>query len=228
MKKIKNDFGLERFKEINKYADRLIVEQDMPPVPPPPAAEAGAMPPADETGLPPEGAEDASLTGSTETTPETSPESPEVDPEMAGEDDTTEEMDITDLVNMVKSVKKQLDDQPKPEVGSNQKIDTIFSKLTELEGKLGEMDNVISKIDQLTAQIEKTRPKTPVEKLEMRSLDSYPFDTNPNDFFAEKQQQMRDSGKNEYVLTKGDVENYGKYDVMKSFNPRAAENDRMY
>ena len=36
---------------------------------------------------------------------------------------------------------------------------------------------------------------------------------------------MKKSGKNEYVLTKGDVENYGKYDVMKSFNPQASQDN---
>jgi hypothetical protein len=35
---------------------------------------------------------------------------------------------------------------------------------------------------------------------------------------------MQKSGKNEYVLTKGDVENYGKYDVMRSFNPAIDRN----
>lgn len=222
MEKKDNDFGLRRFKEINKYANKLIVEQDMPADPA--AAAPAAEPPADETGLPPEGAEETPFSGETETTPET----PEVDAAAATEDDTTEEMDVTDLVNMVKSVKKQLDDQPKEEAGGSEKMNDIFNKLTELEGKLSEMDDVINKIDQLGSEIEKIRPKTPVEKLEMRSLDSYPFDTKPNDFFAQKQQQMKDSGKNEYVLTKGDVENYGKYDIMKSFNPKAAENDRLF
>lgn len=224
MKNKDNDFGLKRFKEINKYANKLIIEQDTPPAPPeegvPAAPEDDTLPPADETGLPPE----ESLSGATETTPEM----PEVDPMTASEDDTTEEMDITDLVNMVKSIKKDIDEKPKEDTMGNQKMTDIFTKLGELEQKLGQMDSIISKIDQIGSEIEKTRPKTPVEKLEMRSLDSYPFDTKPNDFFAEKQQQMRDSGKNEYVLTKGDVENYGKYDIMKSFNPKASENDYLY
>ena len=41
----------------------------------------------------------------------------------------------------------------------------------------------------------------------------------PQEFFAHKQGEMRQSGKNEYVLTKDDVENYGKDEIMKSFNP---------
>jgi len=93
-----------------------------------------------------------------------------------------------------------------------------------LEGKLGEMDSVLAKIDQLGAQIEDAKPPTPVEKLEMRSLDSYPFNKKPDEFFHDKKEEMKKSGKNEYVLTKGDVENYGKYDMMKSFNPAVDNN----
>jgi len=126
---------------------------------------------------------------------------------------------------MTKSIKKQLDTQPKAEVDVIEKMDNVFNKLGELETKLGEMDNVIAKIDQLSSEIEKTRPKTPVEKLELRSLDSYPFSQNPSEFFNNKQEEMRASGKNEYILTKNDIENYGKYEIMKSFNPKAFEND---
>lgn len=208
---------LKRFKAINKY--RFITEQEapLPAAPEDPAAAASAeMPPA-----PPEGAEEfAPTSGDTET-----PETPEASAETSGEDDTTEELDITDLVNMTKSIKKQLDDQPKAEAGVAQKMDDVFAKLGELEAKLGEMDTVLAKIDQLGAEIEQSKPKTPVEKLEMRSLDSYPFNQDPTEFFNEKQKEMKASGKNEYVLTKGDVENYGKYEIMKSFNPKAEEND---
>jgi hypothetical protein len=229
---LKEDFGLNRFKEINLYTAKLINEQAPPPppadpnaVPPAPGAEAGAEavppPPGGETPLAgaetppaePEAATDALDTG----------ETPEADP--STEDDTTEEIDITDLVNMTKSIKKQLEaSQGQQNTGATEKMDAVFSKLGELEGKLGEMDQVLAKIDQLGVQIQDAKPKTPVEKLEMRSLDSYPFSKKPDEFFKEKQDEMQKSGKNEYVLTKGDVENYGKYDMMKSFNPEASQN----
>jgi hypothetical protein len=130
---------------------------------------------------------------------------------------------------MTKSIKKQLDDtQNQNNTGVTQKMDDVFNKLTELESKLSEMDEILARIDQLGSEIEQSKPPTPMEKLEMRSLDSYPFNKKPNEFFAEKQKEMQNSGKNEYVLTKGDVENYGKYDIMKSFNPKAQENDYMF
>jgi hypothetical protein len=62
----------------------------------------------------------------------------------------------------------------------------------------------------------------------MRSLDSYPFNKKPDEFFKEKQPEMEKSGKNEYILTKGDVENYGRNEIMKSFNPKASESQANY
>ena len=140
-------------------------------------------------------------------------------------DDTTEELDVTDLVDMTKSIKKQLEDKESANLDATQKMDSIFAKLSDLESKLGEMDSVLAKIDQLGGEIEEIRPKTPIEKLEMRSLDSYPFNQKPDDFFTQKQQEMRASGKNEYILTKDDVENYGKDQIMKSFKPNEDEED---
>jgi len=208
---------LKRFNAINKYNEKLLSEQEppLPPpaagadpaaLPPPPAGVDPAAPPAD---LPPPEAEEGGK------------DLGDADPSA---DDTTEELDITDLVNMTKSIKKQLDDTQGQDNGSTQKLDDVFTKLNDLEARLGEMDNVLAKIDQLGAQIQQVKPKTPMEKLEMRSLDSYPFSKSPDQFFSEKQDEMQKSGKNEYVLTKGDVENYGKYDVMKSFNPNIDKN----
>jgi hypothetical protein len=131
----------------------------------------------------------------------------------------TEEIDITDLVNMTKSIKNEMDKNKDEGNSVIQKMDSVFGKLNDLEQKLAQMDSVISKIDELGGKIEQVKPKTPQEKLEMRSLDSYPFNQNPQDFFSQKQNEMQASGKNEYVLTKDEVENYGQAQIMKSFNP---------
>jgi hypothetical protein len=87
------------------------------------------------------------------------------------------------------------------------------------------MDAVMAKIDQLGATVEANKPKTEVEKLEMRSLDSYPFNEKPQEFFSHKQGEMRASGKNEYVLTKDEVDNYAPDQIKTSFNPMQDEND---
>ncbi len=210
---------LKRFNAINKYGNKLVIEQEQPIPEPSPDSEA-ELPGAESMPTEPEIPSDdemASVTGGTENA--------EVSAEDSELDDTTEEIDITDLVNMTKSIKKQLDDQPKDDINVTQKMDDVFNKLNDLEVKLGEMDSILNRIEELGGKIEEMKPKTPVEQLQMRSLDSYPFNQKPDEFFAGKQQEMKKTGKNEYVLTKGDVENYTRNDIMKSFNPKAEEND---
>ncbi len=53
-------------------------------------------------------------------------------------------------------------------------FENLFNQLSNLETKLGEMDNVMNKLNSLENKIEKYREKTPQEKLELRSYDSYP------------------------------------------------------
>jgi hypothetical protein len=137
----------------------------------------------------------------------------------APEADSTEEIDITDLVNMTKNIKKEMDDNKEGNTNVIGKMDDVFTKLTDLEQKLSQMDNIMSRIESLSGEIKQMKPETPQEKLEMRSLDSYPFNQKPNDFFTEKQQQMKATGKNEYVLTKGEVEDYSKDTIKTTFNP---------
>jgi len=211
---------VNRYKEINKYGLKLN-EQEVP-LPPVPGEEGAA--PADPAGgipdlPPPAGDEDvADVPPADEETPEEEP----VDP---AEDDETEEIDITDLVNMTKNIKQELEKDKTDDSGVSQQMNGVFAKLGELEGKLGEMDQIIGKIDDLGQKVENIKPPTPQEKLEMRSLDSYPFNENPDEFFSKKQEEMKKSGKNEYVLTKDDIENYNKEEIKQSFNDRLNDDE---
>jgi len=186
---------INRYREINRY-NGLLSEQEAPALPPAPPAD-----PAMDAAIPP------------------------VDPAMPPMDapqpmpDTTEELDITDLVNMIKSTKNDVKKSMKDNSDDVGKMDTIFNKLADLENKLGEMDTIIARIDQLGNEVQEIKPKTPEEKLEMRSLDSYPFNEKPKEFFNHKQAEMKATGKNEYVLTKDDVMNYSGNQIMNSFNP---------
>lgn len=202
---------LNRYRAINRYGEKMIMEQeapagDLPPdLPADPALGAPADPAA---GLP---APDAAA--------------PALDTAPTPEMDSTEEVDITDLVNMVKSVKKDQEDNTGTHSEIVNKMDDVFTKLNDLESKLSQMDAVMAKIDQLGATVEANKPKTEVEKLEMRSLDSYPFNEKPQEFFAHKQGEMRASGKNEYVLTKDEIDNYSPEQIRTSFNPQEEEDE---
>lgn len=200
---------LNRFRSINKYTNKLIFEQEIP------------TPPTGDVPVPPEGDVPVPPEGDVPTPPEGETPAP-LD---AAPTEDVEEMDITDLVNMTKSIKKDLENSVQDNSGVIAKMDDVFTKLNDLEQKISQMDNIISKIDELGSKVETMKPKTPEEKLELRSLDSYPFNQNPQEFFADKQNQMRVSGKNEYVLTKDDVENYSPDEIKKSFNPETEEDE---
>ena len=86
------------------------------------------------------------------------------------------------------------------------------------------MDNLVNKINDLESKLEKYRPKTPQEKLELRSLDSGPFQQKLSDFFVDKKEEMEKSGKNEYVLTTDDVEDFSPKQIEDTFNTYDEEN----
>ena len=208
---------LNRHKAINKYATKMIMEQDAPPAPP----TDDAMPPADDSALPP--MDDMSAPPADDTS---MPPAPTDD--LGGDMGGTEEIDITDLVNMTKSIKKDIEDNKNDQSNVVGQMDSVFSKLGELEMKLSTMDSVIAKIEELGSKIEGIKEPTAQERLEMRSLDSYPFNQNPQQFFAAKQGEMRQSGKNEYVLTKQDVQDYSNDTIRSSFNPELEQDEYSY
>jgi hypothetical protein len=209
---------LNRHKAINKYATKMIMEQDAPPAPP----TDDAMPPADDSALPP--MDDMSVPPADDTSMPPAPPTDDLGGDMGG----TEEIDITDLVNMTKSIKKDIEDNKNDQSNVVGQMDSVFSKLGELEMKLSTMDSVIAKIEELGSKIEGIKEPTAQERLEMRSLDSYPFNQNPQQFFAAKQGEMRQSGKNEYVLTKQDVQDYSNDTIRSSFNPELEQDEYSY
>ena len=129
----------------------------------------------------------------------------------------TEEIDITDLVNMTQNIKNDLDSSKSDNDAVMGKMGDLFGKLDDLESKLSQMDDVIAKIDGLESKVTQMKEPTPQEKLEMRSLDSYPFNQNPADFFSQKQGEMKKSGKNEYVITKSDLDDINPAQMRASF-----------
>lgn len=199
---------LKRYNYINKY----ITEQeigDVPPPPPPPL-------PGEETGIPPTGEETPPVEPSPETTPE--PIDVEQDPDIEKIDSTgnseeeggdTEELEITDLVNAQEKIQTKQDEY----------FDNLFKQLENLTSKLSEMDKIVDKVNSIEQKIEKYRVKTPEEKLELRSLDSYPYNQKLTDFFVDKESDLEKSGKNEYVLTSDEVTDFSPSEIKKTFTP---------
>jgi hypothetical protein len=205
---------LNRYNSINKY----IVEQD---------ELAGGLPPAPEGDVPP-APEDAAAAGAPPPPPPAEPTTPidvendpdveKIDSEGKGEesesDEDSEELDITELVTTQKDMGQKQD----------QYFEQLFGHLENLESKLSEMDQLMNKVNSLEEKLEKYRPKTPQEKLELRSLDSGPYNQKLTDFFIDKEGDMEKSGKNEYVLTTDDVQNFTPSEIKTSFSPEPKKN----
>jgi hypothetical protein len=170
--------------------------------------DAGAAAPPPAPGAPAAGAE-----------PQPVDVANDPDVEKVGEekDGNKEEIEVTDLVKSQKNV----------ETKQEEYFDNLFKHLENLESKLSEMDTIVDKLNSLEQKIEKYRVKTPEEKLELRSLDSGPFNQKLSDFFQDKEPDMEKSGKNEYVLTTDDANNYSTNDVETSFNDYDDEDTNM-
>jgi hypothetical protein len=206
MKKVDNRIleEIARYNSINNY----IVEQDAT-LPPPPGEDPNVLPPAggapapvDPNAMAPAPAAPAG--------PQPVDLANDPDVEKLGDEGKvggTEEMDITDLVNSQKKVEEKQEEY----------FENLFKHLDGLESKLGEMDGIMSKLNDLESKIEKYREKTPQEKLELRTLDSGPFNQKLSQFFDDKEEDMEKSGKNEYILTQNDVEDYSPNEIQKTF-----------
>jgi hypothetical protein len=120
----------------------------------------------------------------------------------------TEELDVTELVTTQKNISDKQDEY----------MEGVLSKLEDLTTKLGQMDSILQKIDNLEQKVEKYRQKSPEEKLQLRSLDSYPYNQKLTDFFMDKQDDFEKTGKNEYILTSDEVKNYSDKDIKNSFD----------
>jgi len=131
------------------------------------------------------------------------------------EEGGTEELDITDLVTSQKDIQSKQDEY----------MNTMFSKLGDLEEKLSAMDAIFNKINDIENKIEKYREKTPEEKLSLRSLDSYPYNQKLSDFFMDKQDEFEKTGKNEYILTSDEVENFSPNETKTTFNKFEQDNN---
>lgn len=132
------------------------------------------------------------------------------------EEGGTEELDVTELVTAQKDIQSKQDEF----------MSTMFSKLDDLEQKLSQMDSIFTKINDIENKIEKYREKTPEEKLSLRSLDSYPYNQKLTDFFVDKQEEFEKTGKNEYILTTDEVENFSPNEIKNTFNKFEQDQDK--
>ena len=202
---------IARYNSINKY----ITEQDVPPpppgddlsVPPPTAADVppppGGAPLPDAAGAAPAPAAPSVIDVETDTDVE------KIDSKGKSEEKSgdTEELDVTELVDSQKNIESKQEEY----------FSNLFKQLEGLQSKLGEMDGLVQKLNDIETKLDKYREKTPEERLELRTLDSGPYNQKLSDFFTDKMSDMEKSGKNEYVLTSDEVQNFSPNEIKKTF-----------
>jgi hypothetical protein len=204
---------IKRYRSIDKY----ITEQAAPPPPLDPNSPEGDTPAGEVSPIPP--STGGVPSPSEAPAPPSEPSIIDVDADedvekidskgKSEEGEDSEELDVTDLVDSQKNIEKKQDDY----------FENLFGQLSKLESKLSEMDSIMSKLNSLESKIEKYREKTPQEKLELRTYDSYPFNQKLSDFFEDKKEDMEKTGKNDYVLTPDDVTDINPEEIKGTFQP---------
>ena len=216
-KKILNE--IERYRSINQY----ITEQAAPEpteldalMAPAPGEIAPAPAPGGEVAAP-EMAEPSVIDVANDPDVEKVDEKGETEEKSETEESGSEELDVTDLVDSQKNIEKKQDDY----------FENVFGQINKLESRLGEMDAIMNKLNDLETKIEQYREKTPQEKLELRTYDSYPFNQKLSDFFDDKKEDMEKTGKNDYVLTPDQVTDINVNDIKGSFQPSSNPDNNM-
>jgi hypothetical protein len=123
------------------------------------------------------------------------------------------EVDVTSLVKGSEEAKDAAD-------MASKNSEMLLQKLNDLEARMANMTAISDKIEGLEKEIIKRNP-TPVEKLEMRSLSSAPFNQKLTDYWADKEgaYDVMNKKPKEYVLTKDDVDStYSDAGVRKTFS----------
>ena len=146
-----------------------------------------------------------------------------MDTDSMGDDGEKDDGDTIDINGLTKAQDKLNIKQN--HVGRDlSKVDTKIKDLIDtIQGLRDKLDANNSEIESLKSEFEKRNP-TQTEKLNLRSLDSYPFNVKPSDYWAEKAKQggYEAYGDNdeptskEYVITNDDVDNPSR-DVADTF-----------
>lgn len=130
-------------------------------------------------------------------------------------------LDVDDLTN----AQEKLNDKQN-NIGKD--LGDVDVRITKLMTAVDKMQGVIDannkEITDLKAELLKRVP-TETEKLNLRSLDSYPFNVNPKDYWAKKAKESNYSAYSdneeptdkEYVITNDDVDHLDGSNIAKSF-----------
>ena len=152
---------------------------------------------------------------------------PPMDDPMMGGEDMGEDEEVIDVEELTDAQEKM-----------NSKVNVVGRNLGDVDDKIEALMQSLSKMEQMInnnnaeiaafkQEFEKRNP-TQTEKLNLRSLDSYPFNVNPKEYWEDKNNDPysnysgeADNDKSttqEYVITNSDVDQFDNKAIEDSFN----------
>lgn len=224
--KLLNEYAFFQEKqEIPEYKELILGDKELEEADEPDDTEASADDISSELGLDDAEGGDAEMGGDEAPMDEPTGEEPmgeeppmdepvAAEPPMEAPVDDAVEIDVTSLVDSSEQAKIAADT-------ASQNSEMLLQKLGALEARIASMDKVSDKIEALEKEMIKRNP-TPVEKLEMRSLSSYPYSQKLTDYWADKEgayDVMNNEKKDEYTLTQDDIDaDYSDKNIQQTFN----------
>lgn len=141
--------------------------------------------------------------------------------ETGAPEENVEEIDVDDLVDSQEETEKKVS---KLMHKFSYVADQMMSAVDALSNKI---DASAEKLNKLEAEFQKRNP-TPVEKLSMRTVGSYPFGQTVDQYWANKEQTSNysperedDKDNQEYTITKNDIDNISDYqNIAREMNSR--------
>jgi hypothetical protein len=136
-------------------------------------------------------------------------------------DEEVEEIDVTDIVAKSDAARETAERAAQSSEDTYSYVKDLMDKFSNLEAQLGKMDAIMDKVSKIDTEI-----KTPEEKLELRSLDSYPFNMKLTDYWSDKlgekdnNYQVTDNDEERFEIKSDDLTDYNELDIKNSFNPQ--------
>lgn len=157
--------------------------------------------------------------------------------EDAESDEDVEEIDVTDIVKKSEDAKSYSEKAVKAAEEGKNMITDLMSKFDALQNSLSKIDTVANELNVIKKDIQSQKPK---EKLELRSLDSYPFNVKLTDYWNDEKlkdnyeinggkpdAESQDGEVKVWKLDPNEVKDFSSTDVKKSFVPESKNKKRI-
>ena len=137
-------------------------------------------------------------------------------------DDEDDVIDVDDLTNAQEKLNKKQNMVGKDLGQLDNRIESLITAVEKMNNIIDHNNN---EINNLKSELERRVP-TQKERLEMRSLDTYPFNVSPNDYWKRKEMEGvydarygdGESEKKEYEIRNKDIDDFSKVDIEKTFD----------